>query len=75
VASRIRHFFEVMQSRLTAALLRAQAEGELADDVEPRPVARLLICLFEGMRVVGKTGQERRTSEAMIQALLDRVSK
>ena len=75
VASRIRRFFEVMQSRLTAALIRAKAEGELAEDVEPLPVARLLICLFEGMRVVGKTGQERRTSEAMVQALLDRVSK
>lgn len=75
VARRIRHFFEAMQSRLVEALARAKAEGELADGVEPPHIARLLICLFEGMRVVGKTGQEPRTSEAMVRALLDCVSK
>ena len=73
VASRIRRFFAELQSRLTSALTRAKAEGEVAADVDPGAFARLLVCLVEGMRVVGKTGLEQETSEAMVQALLDRI--
>ncbi len=48
VEQRIRRFFKAMETRLTAALTRAQAEGELVDGVEPATAARLLLCLLEG---------------------------
>jgi TetR/AcrR family transcriptional repressor of nem operon len=75
VAGRVRQFFDAMQTRLTAALTRAQAAGELADGVDPATAARLLLCLVEGMRVVGKTSPDRATSQAVIATFIDRFTK
>jgi len=74
VEQRIRRFFKTMESRLTEALARAQVSGELADGVDPRIAARLLVCLVEGMRVVAKTGSDRATSQAVVQTLIDRFA-
>jgi TetR/AcrR family transcriptional regulator, transcriptional repressor for nem operon len=71
VEQRIRRFFKAMETRLTAALTRAQAEGELVDGVEPATAARLLLCLLEGMRVVSKTSSDRGTSQAVVQTLIN----
>lgn len=75
VDRRIRRFFKAMETRLAAALARARAEGELVDDVEPATVARLLLCLLEGMRVVSKTSSDRSVSQAVVQTLIDRFAK
>jgi TetR/AcrR family transcriptional regulator, transcriptional repressor for nem operon len=75
VERRIRRFFKAMETRLTAALTRAQAEGELVDGVEPATAARLLLCLLEGMRVVSKTSSDRSISQAVVQTLVDRFAK
>jgi len=75
VQQRIRRFFKTMEARLTAALARAQAEGELVDGVEPAIAARLLICLLEGMRVVSKTSSDRSISQTVVQTLIDRFAK
>ncbi len=75
VEQRIRRFFKTMETRLAAALARAQAEGDLVDGVEPATAARLLLCLLEGMRVVGKTSSDRSMSQAVVQTLIDRFAK
>jgi TetR/AcrR family transcriptional repressor of nem operon len=75
VEQRIRRFFKRMEARLTEALARAQAAGELADGVEPAIAARLLLCLLEGMRVVGKTDSDRTMSQAVVKTLIDRFAK
>ena len=75
VEQRIRRFFKAMETRLTAALARAKSEGRLADGVEPATVARLLLCLLEGMRVVSKTSSDRSASQAVVQTLIDRFAK
>ena len=75
VEQRIRRFFTGMQTRLTEALARAQAAGQLADGVEPATAARLLLCLLEGMRVVSKTNPDRTLSQAVAQTLIDRFAK
>lgn len=75
VEQRIRRFFKAMETGLTAALKRAQAEGDLVDCVEPATVARLLVCLVEGMRVVSKTSADRSVSQAVVQTLIDRFAK
>jgi TetR/AcrR family transcriptional repressor of nem operon len=74
VEQRIRRFFRTMERRLTEVLARAQASKALADGVDPRIVARLLVCLVEGMRVVAKTGSDRATSQAVVQTLIDRFA-
>jgi TetR/AcrR family transcriptional repressor of nem operon len=75
VEQRIRRFFRTMETRLTEALGRAQAEGELVDGVEPAPAARLILCLLEGMRVVSKTSPDRSLSQAVVRTLIDRFAK
>ncbi len=75
VEQRIRQFFKGMETRLTVALARAQAAGELADGIEPATAARMLLCLLEGMRVIGKTGPDRALSQAVVQTLVDRLLK
>lgn len=75
VEKRIRRFFTTMEGRLAAALIRARTEGELADGVEPSSAARVLLCLVEGLRVVGKTGIDRTVSQTTVDALLDRFTK
>lgn len=71
---RIAKFFRTVEGRLTAAITRAQKAGELAKNVEPAKVARLLLCLVEGLRVVGKTSPARATTEAMVETLLDKLA-
>ncbi|HEY0911000.1 MAG TPA: TetR/AcrR family transcriptional regulator, partial [Bradyrhizobium sp.] len=58
--------------KVAGARARAKAAGELADGVEPATAARLVVCFVEGLRVVGKTGPARSTSQATVDALLDR---
>ncbi|RDK05731.1 TetR/AcrR family transcriptional regulator [Cupriavidus lacunae] len=74
VSFRIAKFFRTFEARLTATLIRAQEAGELAEGVEPANVARLLVCLVEGLRVVGKTSPTRATNQAMVETLLDRLT-
>lgn len=75
VERRIRRFFKAMETRLSAALVRARAEGELAEGVEPATVARLIVCLVEGMRVVSKTSADKSLSQAVVRAFIDRFTK
>jgi TetR/AcrR family transcriptional repressor of nem operon len=72
VERRIGSFFKAMEARLADALSRAKAAGKLADGVEPSSAARILVCFVEGLRVVGKTAPKRTTSQATVDALLDR---
>lgn len=75
VELRISRFFALMESRLAAALERARNEGELADGVDPSSAARVLLCLVEGLRVVGKTGIDRTVWQATVNALIHRFTK
>jgi TetR/AcrR family transcriptional repressor of nem operon len=72
VDHRIGGFFKAMETRVADALSRAKAAGKLADGVEPSSAARILVCFVEGLRVTGKTGPTRATSQATADALLDR---
>ncbi|WP_327673629.1 TetR/AcrR family transcriptional regulator [Kitasatospora sp. NBC_00458] len=59
-----------LETLLTAALVRARAQGELPDGRDPQALARLLLVLFQGMRVIGKAGDgSARLRDAAEQAL------
>ena len=74
VASRIGRFFKAMEARLTATAARAQAEGDVAADVDPATFAHMLVCFAEGLRVVRKTDSDQDRSGAAIKALIDRFA-
>ena len=75
VLKRIRRFFKAMETRLTIAVTRAQAAGELVDHVEAADIARLLVCTVEGLRVLGKTNLDQATWQPSVDLLLDRFMK
>ncbi|GHC50229.1 TetR/AcrR family transcriptional regulator [Streptomyces flavofungini] len=62
--------WEQIETLLHAALTRARAQGEIPADRDPRALARMLLVLLQGMRVVGKvSGGEARVRGAAKQAL------
>ncbi|MCX4822931.1 TetR/AcrR family transcriptional regulator [Streptomyces sp. NBC_01142] len=69
-ARRVEISWENIETLIHSALVRAQAQGELDKDREPRALARMLLVLMQGMRVVGKTsGDPGRVGDAAEQAL------
>ncbi|TDC53047.1 TetR/AcrR family transcriptional regulator [Actinomadura sp. KC345] len=59
-----------LEASLTSALTRARAQGELSPDKDPRGLARLLLVLFQGMRVLGRGPTDTgRLRDATRQAL------
>jgi AcrR family transcriptional regulator len=58
-----------LEASLTSALTRARAQGELPADADPRALARLLLVIFQGMRVLGRApAEEARIRDAARQA-------
>ncbi|MFD0684892.1 TetR/AcrR family transcriptional regulator [Actinomadura fibrosa] len=59
-----------LEAALTSALTRARAQRELPADRDPRMLARFLLVLFQGMRVLGRApADDGRLQDAAHQAL------
>ena len=54
VARRIESSWNTLETMLTAALTRAQAQGELPADSDPVALARFLLVVLQGLRVFGR---------------------
>ncbi len=69
-ARRVEISWEHVETPLHAALVRAQTQGELSEDRDPRALARMLFVLLQGVRVVGKASNDpARVRDAAEQAL------
>lgn len=67
---RVEISWEHFETLLQSSLARARAQGELPEDRDPRALARMLLVLLQGVRVVGKTsGDPARVRDAAEQAL------
>lgn len=61
--------WDTLETALTAALIRARAQGELSPDKDPRALARFLLVVLQGIRVVGKgEASASRVRDAAAQA-------
>ena len=70
VGRRVEAAWNALETALVSALLRARAHGELAPDRDPRALARFILVLLQGMRVVAKGGPDPdRLRDAADQAL------
>ncbi|MGW4161672.1 TetR/AcrR family transcriptional regulator [Streptomyces sp. NPDC004788] len=70
VARRVELSWEQIETLLHAALVRARAQGELPEGRDPRALARMLLVLMQGLRVVGKASSDPgRVRDAAEQAL------
>lgn len=69
-ARRVEASWDHLETGLASALLRARAQGELPAGRDPQALARMLLVLLQGMRVVGKAGGDpERPRDAAAQAL------
>lgn len=67
---RVEVSWEHLETLLQSALTRARTEGELPEDRDPRALARMLLVLLQGVRVVGKASSDpARVRDAAEQAL------
>ncbi|HEY6737754.1 MAG TPA: TetR/AcrR family transcriptional regulator, partial [Actinopolymorphaceae bacterium] len=46
--------WDALEIALTSGLMRAQAQGELPPDRDPRAIARFLVVFLQGVKVVGR---------------------
>lgn len=69
-ARRVESSWDHFETLLHSALVRAQAQGELTEGRDPRALARMVLVLLQGVRVVGKaSGDTARVRDAVEQAL------
>ncbi|MFI8346973.1 TetR/AcrR family transcriptional regulator [Streptomyces sp. NPDC085596] len=69
-AGRVAASWDHIETLLHSALVRAHAQGELPADRDPGALARMLLVLMQGLRVVGKASSDpRRVVDAAEQAL------
>jgi TetR/AcrR family transcriptional regulator, transcriptional repressor for nem operon len=69
-ARRVQANWDFVETALVSALMRAQAQGELAEGRDPRALGRFLLVLMQGLRVMGKAATEPdRLRDAAAQAL------
>lgn len=70
VSARISRLFRRLQDLYAAAVIRAQALGEIDPALDERTLARFLVCQIQGMRVLGKAGADRDDMRAMVDLAL-----
>jgi TetR/AcrR family transcriptional repressor of nem operon len=69
-ARRVAASWDTLETALASALIRARAQGELSQDKDPRALARFLLVLLQGIRVLGRTDPDpARLRDAAAQAL------
>jgi TetR/AcrR family transcriptional regulator, transcriptional repressor for nem operon len=70
IARRVEASWDTLETALTSALTRARAQGELPRDKDPRALARFLLVLMQGIRVLGRAHPDAgRLRDATEQAL------
>ncbi|MGW0815996.1 TetR/AcrR family transcriptional regulator [Streptomyces viridiviolaceus] len=69
-ARRVERNWDQLEAVLHSALARARSQGELPADRDPLALARMLLVLLQGLRVVGKASADpARVRDATEQAL------
>lgn len=70
VARLVERSWDTLEVALTMALERARSQGELPDDSDPATLARFLLTVLQGLRVLGKgTDAASRLNAAVSQAM------
>jgi len=61
----------VRSEALLESLIReGQADGSIGPGIDPVPIAKFLLCVIQGMRVLGKTGQDPANAFAMVETAM-----
>ena len=70
IAAAVQAMFNRMLNAYAAAIARGQANGEIPPRHDAQTLARLIVCLTQGMRAVGKPGAEKADMAAVVNAAM-----
>jgi TetR/AcrR family transcriptional repressor of nem operon len=70
VSAIISRMFRRMQDLFAATVIRGQAAREIPRDHDERAIARLLLCVIQGLRVLGKTGPSETEMAELVEVAL-----
>ncbi|NET39554.1 MAG: TetR/AcrR family transcriptional regulator [Cyanothece sp. SIO1E1] len=68
MAKVLRGYLRELEDIYYSAITRAQTAGELSSTIEPRNLARLLLCVHQGMVLVGRVLEDETLLESVAQA-------
>ncbi len=74
VAVRVTETMARTEAVLVELIRRGKLDGSVASDVDDRSAARLMLCVLQGMRVVGKVGRSGPDMVAVVAAALRAVN-
>ena len=74
VGALIQRMFRRMQDLFAAAVIRAQAAGEISRELDERAIARMLLCTIQGLRVLGKTGPSEQDMAEVVDTAMRALS-
>ena len=66
MADRVKAALERVEARLRDLIQLGQSDGSISPAVDPGAAARTLLCLLQGLRVVGKAGRTRAEMMAVV---------
>jgi len=66
IAGRVARSLDLHEKRLTLFIRQGQDDGSIPAHVEAAVTARLLLCVLQGMRVIGKTGRGKKEMNSLI---------
>lgn len=70
MAKRVHQIFKIHEKRLVDCVRQGQDDGSIRADVDAESVGRLLVCVLQGMRVLGKTGRSREDMRRPVEQAL-----
>jgi AcrR family transcriptional regulator len=70
LAERVRAALARNETLLAGLIALGQADGSIPAEIDRAATARTMLCLLQGMRVVGKTGRSRPEMDAVVEVAL-----
>lgn len=70
IAQRVTGSLERSEAMLGELIRRGQADGSIPLALDSRATARLMLCVLQGMRVIGKAGRSKKEMQAVADAAL-----
>jgi TetR/AcrR family transcriptional regulator, transcriptional repressor for nem operon len=74
VAQRVTGALRNSETLMVDLIRQGQADGSIPAAVDSKVTARLMLCLLQGMRVIGKTGRKRTAMRAVADAAMKLLS-
>lgn len=70
MAKRVASVLKALERRLVEAVRQGQADGSILSGLDAESAGRLLLCVVQGMRVVGKTGRSHGEMMDVVESAL-----